>query len=315
VNKPLIEANVRDLMKGAPSGYFIVVPEVQEDTPDDLSTYSTALLASWKLLLATAVLGAVVAAIIAFMLPPKFRAQALVAPVNSNGAPTGGGALKQLGGLAALAGIDIPGANGRKDEYLATLNSNGFLRDFIQSENMLPILFESRWDAQRKQWRAGEEPPTLGEAVKKLRDDVANVSDDRRTNLVTVTVDWYSPQLAARWANDMIEKVNEKLRADAARNAERSLDYLNKELATTSAVEIRQAIYRLIEEHVNNAMLASVQHEYAFRFIDQAIPPERKNSPKRAIMTAVGGAVGLFVGALLVRLQMARRRAHSRAIA
>ncbi len=315
MNKPLIEGNVRDLMKGAPSGYFIVVPEMQEDTPDELSSYSTALLGSWRLLLATAVLGAVIAAIIAFVLPPKFRAQALVAPVNSGGSPTGGGTLKQLGGLAALAGIDIPGANGRKDEYLATLNSTGFLRDFIQAEDMLPILFASRWDAQAKQWRAGEEPPTLGEAVKKVRDDVINVVDDRRTSLVTVTVDWGSPQLAARWANDLIEKVNEKLRADAARSAERSLDYLNKELARTSEVETRQAIYRLTEEQVNNAMLASVQHEYAFRFIDPAIAPERKNSPKRAIMTAVGAAIGLFVGALLVRLQMARRRAQPRALA
>jgi uncharacterized protein involved in exopolysaccharide biosynthesis len=113
----------------------------------------------------------------------------------------------------------------------------------------------------------------------------------------------------------LIDKVNEKLRADAARNSDRSLEYLNKELATTSEVEIRQAIYRLIEEHVNNAMLASVQHEYAFRFIDQAVPPEKKNSPKRVILTAVGAAVGLFIGALLVRLQMARRRAHTRAIA
>lgn len=315
MNKPLIEGNVRDVMKGAPSGYFIVVPELQEDTIDDLSSYSVELLASWKLLLATAVLGAVVAAIIAFVLPPQFRAQALVAPVNSNGSPAGGGTLKQLGSLAALAGIDIPGANGRKDEYLATLSSTGFLRDFIQSENMLPILFASRWDPQAKQWRADKEPPTLGEAVKKLRDDVINVSDDRRTSLVTVTVDWYSPQLAARWANDMIEKVNEKLRADAARNAERSLDYLNKELARTSEVEIRQAIYRLTEEQVNTAMLASVQHEYAFRFIDQAIAPEKKNSPKRAIMTAVGATVGLFIGALVVRLRMMRARTRPRAIA
>jgi uncharacterized protein involved in exopolysaccharide biosynthesis len=315
MNKPLIEGNVRDLMKGAPSGYFIVVPELQEDTPDDLSTYSTALLKSWKLLLASAVLGALIAAIVAFVLPPSFRAQALVAPVNSSGAPSGGGTLKQLGGLAALAGIDIPGANGRKDEYLATLNSTGFLREFIQSEDMLPILFANRWNPQTKQWRTDEEPPTLGEAVKKLRDDVINVSDDRRTSLVTITVDWSSPQLAARWANDMVEKVNEKLRADAARNAERSLDYLNKELARTSEVETRQAIYRLTEEQVNNAMLASVQRDYAFRFIDPALPPERKNSPKRAILTAVGAAVGLFLGALLVRLQMARRQAAARTLA
>jgi LPS O-antigen subunit length determinant protein (WzzB/FepE family) len=94
--------------------------------------------------------------------------------------------------------------------------------------------------------------------------------------------------------------VNDRLRADAIRTANSSLEYLDKELAKTSVVEIRQAIYRLTEEQVSNAMLANVQREYAFHFIDPAVPPETKFSPKRTVMTGVGAAIGLFLGMLIV---------------
>ena len=86
-------------------------------------------------------------------------------------------------------------------------------------------------------------------------------------------------------------------------------------MAKTSEVDIRQAIYRLTEEQVNNAMLANVQREYAFRFIDPAIPPETKFSPKRPLITSVGAVIGLFVGSFAVYLRpsLARRRRHTSA--
>jgi LPS O-antigen subunit length determinant protein (WzzB/FepE family) len=98
----------------------------------------------------------------------------------------------------------------------------------------------------------------------------------------------------------MVEMVNERLRAEAIRNADLSIDYLNKELAKTNLVEMQQAIYRLIQNQVNSAMLANVQREYAFRVIDPAVAPETRVSPKRTVMTLVGGATGLFVGVIWV---------------
>jgi LPS O-antigen subunit length determinant protein (WzzB/FepE family) len=294
-------------MSNPPSGYFLVVQEPQPEAPDDLAAFGSELLRRWRLMVATTVAGAVIALAIALLMPPIYRAQALVAPVTQN-APTPGGALRQLTGLAALADLELGSGGGRKQESLATLRSKGFVRDFIQTNNLLPVLFARRWDARTQRWRAGETPPTLGEAVKHFTDDVVDISDDRATGFVTVTVDWYSPQLAAQWANGMVAAVNEKLRADAISSADRSLDYLNRELSKTNVVEIRQAIYKLIEQQVNNAMMANVQREYAYRFLDAAVAPEKRYSPKRSVITAVGAALGLFLGALVVYLLRGRRQ-------
>lgn len=306
---PQTQGDYRGSLQGPPAGYFIVVPEPGSNAPDDLGSFGGELLRSWRLLAITTLAGALLMLVTALLMPPMFRAQALVAPVLQNeGAGAAGGTLRSLSGLAALANIDIGAGGGRKDQSFATLNSMGFAREFIEKHNLLPVLYAKRWDAQAGRWKSGERVPTLGEAVKYFTNGVVSIADDKKTSFVTITVDWYSPQQAAEWANGMIDLVNDKLRAEAINHTSRSLEYLNGELAKTSVVELRQAIYRLVEEQENNAMLANVQRDYAYRFIDAAVAPEHKNSPKRAVMTAVGAAIGLFIGTLLVYLLRARSR-------
>jgi uncharacterized protein involved in exopolysaccharide biosynthesis len=296
-----------ETLKGPPSGYFIVMSPSGQRDPIDVGALIGVVLSSWLLLAGAALLGGIVAAVIAFQLPQKFRAQALVSPVTQGSG--GAGALRnQFGGIAALAGINLGSGGGRNEEALATFDSNGFARDFIVNEKLLPILFPERWDSTQRAWKASEGgPPTLEAAVNKFAGDVRTISQDRQTGLVTVTVEWVSPTLAAQWANRLVEVVNERLRSEATRSAERSIEYLNQELAKTSVVDLRQAIYRLIQDQVNNAMLANVQREYAFRVIDPAVAPVTRASPKRTLLTAAGLFAGFFCGLLFVLLRHFRR--------
>jgi uncharacterized protein involved in exopolysaccharide biosynthesis len=302
---------MREVMQGKPSGYFVVVPPVQEEGVLDLAALGTALLSAWKLLLIAALIGGVVAAAISLQMTKIYRAQAVVAPVTQ-GKPGAGGAIgNQLGGLAALAGIELGEAASRKEEFLATLSSDGFAREFIETEKLTPVLFDAQWDATAGKWRAGEKPPTLASAVKKFNEDVRFVTENRRTGLVTLAVEWKSPELAAAWVNRMIEMVNERLRIQATQEADKSIEYLNRELTRASVVELRQAIYRLIETQVNNAMLANVQREYAFKVIDPAVAPELRIRPKRTLLTLGGLCVGLALGVVFV---LTRRVMHRRKV-
>jgi uncharacterized protein involved in exopolysaccharide biosynthesis len=298
-------------LEGPPSGYFVLVPpKVEEDTVD-LAKVVAIVVSSWKLLLAAALVCGFIAGVVSLQMPSLYRAQALVAPVSQGG--TGASALRgQFGGLAALAGIDLGTNSGTQEEAYATLVSSGFARDFIAAERLPPILFSERWDSVAKQWRVGQKAPTVEQTVKKFMSDVRSITKDHKTGLITVTVDWYSPALASRWVNSMIDMANQRLRADAIRNAEQSIEYLNKELAKSGVVELRHAIYRLIESQVNNAMVANVQREYAFHFIDRAVPSQERISPRRTVMVLVGAALGLFVGLVLVFLRHAFRTAPLR---
>jgi LPS O-antigen subunit length determinant protein (WzzB/FepE family) len=301
---------------GEPQGYFVVVPPAVEEDRFEFTRLVATLLGAWKAAAIGGIVGGLIAAGLSMFMSPLYRAYAVIAPVEANGG-MGSSLRNQLGGLAALAGVDIGNSASRKEESFAKLASDGFARDFITTDNLIPLLFRERWDPNTKTWRAGDKAPTIGDAVTRFTRDVRTVSEDRKNGLVTVTVEFGSPDIAANWANRMVELVNERLRVEATENAQRSIEYLNHELDKTNVVELRQAIFRLIENQVNNAMLANVQREYAFRFIDRAVAPEKRFSPRRTILTAIGVLVGAMFGVAVVLMRRAwvRERERARAAA
>jgi uncharacterized protein involved in exopolysaccharide biosynthesis len=303
--------DVRQVTSGPPAGYFVVMPMRPDDGRFNLAETLRTLLQSWKLLTVLGLAGAAIAAVIAFNTTPIYRAQVKAVIVDPSEAVGGNALRNQLGGLAALAGFDVGNASGRKQEAFATLKSDGFARDFIVAENLMPVLFADRWDPQKKAWRAGVKQPTIESAVRLFTREVSFITLDLRTGIVDVAIESESPSLAAQWANRAVEMANERIRGEARRTADRSVEYLNRELAKTSVVELQQAIHRLVEVQINNAMLANVQTEYAFRVIDRAVAPEQRVRPKRSIMIAVGGFLGGIVGILFVLGRRSWTRARS----
>jgi LPS O-antigen subunit length determinant protein (WzzB/FepE family) len=208
-------------------------------------------------------------------------------------------------------GVELPGEGGKKAEAYATLTSKGFAGEFITSQNLMPILFADKWDANAHSWRKGIKPPTLEGGIKMFTSTVRTVAQDKKSGMVKITVDWYSPELAAAWTNRMVEMVNDRLRTVAISDSDRSIEYLNKELAKTNDVAMEHAIYRVIEDQVDKAMLANVQREYAFKVIDPAVAPVLKAGPHRSILTVVGAAVGFFIGLIVLYVRRAVRSAKA----
>jgi LPS O-antigen subunit length determinant protein (WzzB/FepE family) len=284
-----------------PAGYFLVVPPSDRDQGQvDLAEVLRTALRGWRKVLGSAVVGAAVAALVSLLMPSVYRAQVLVAPVQQGGSSAASLLQGQVGGLAALAGIDLGGAGDSRKEAFARLASAGFARDFIVTNELLPDLFPERWDAESGKWRPGVDVPSTADGVRRFTREVRSVAEDRKTGLVTLTVDWYEPELAERWANGSIDLANERLRVDAIAKSEQSIAFLNNELRKTDVLELRQAINRLIVAQLNNAMLASVQKDYAFRVVDAAVVPDRRFRPRRSVITVVGGLIGGVVGLLWI---------------
>ena len=116
-----------------------------------------------------------------------------------------------------------------------------------------------------------ENQPNEWDAYRLFTRKVFSVNKDAKTGLVQVSVDWYDPQLAADWANEIIELLNEHLRTIAIERSRRNLDYLNQELEGIKVSEMRQTLYQLIEQEQRTAMIVNTQKEYAFRVLDPAI--------------------------------------------
>jgi uncharacterized protein involved in exopolysaccharide biosynthesis len=260
----------------------------------------------WRVLAAgRAVIGAITsvciaaAVAVAFLMTPVYRAETLLAPVESS--DKSASPILQFGALEGFAGIGLGGGSGGDSaEALATLTSRVFTDAFIREEKLMPVLYADRWDAARKGWKEGEEPPTAWDAYRLFDRNVRFVNKDVKTGLVTLAIEWRDPDSAALWANRLVQRINAERRAEAIREAETSISYLKEQLAETSLVEMQQAIYQLIESKIRKIMVAKSLDEYAFRVIDPAVPPQEYSSPRRVPIIILGIVFGLIVSAVIV---------------
>lgn len=265
------------------------------------------------LLLAAIVLCTALAIAAALMLPKKFEANMLLAAATESSDSSNLSSLaSQFGSIASLAGVNLD-SGGSKEEAIAILNSRTLATDFIERENLLPVFFADRWDDEAGQWSvAAEEIPSMWDAINYFEKKVRRVSIRKDDGLIVVSMTWFDPDVAADWANKLIALVNQKMRDDAILEATKSNEYLNNELAKTSAIDLQQGIYRLIESNLNTIMLANVRDEYAFRVLDRPTAPDLDDysSPNQVLIIFFGMMFGLFlgVGGALIRNAQVQRR-------
>jgi uncharacterized protein involved in exopolysaccharide biosynthesis len=257
--------------------------------------------------LATAL--AAISTLAAFVMTPVYRAQVVVAPVVDD--QKGGGLASiagQLGGLASLAGISLGNDQSSVAESIATLQSRSFTEKFITEHELLPVLFADLWDDQKKSWNVTEPEavPTLWDGFERFNKSVRDVTQDAQTGLVTLTIDWPDPQLAADWANALIAEVNARLRASAIEQSQRHLAYLSGELEKSTDLSLRAAIYGLMQAEMRNAMFASGKTDFAFRVIDPAVVPEDNVWPNKFLFLVLGFSAGLVLGVFAAFIYGAR---------
>lgn len=274
----------------------------------------------WWIVLSAIVAGVLGGGIVLNM-SNQYTVSAVLAQPNSQSTKGGLSSLMgDLGGLAAVAGVSLPG-NAGSATAIAMLKSNSLLEDFIREENIKPVLFPKQWSSAKGEWRPRKAPgmlkkwmlawvgdpmqvrlserktdePTDYQAVQKFRERMLSISQDKKTDLVTVTLTSGDPVRAVDWLNKLISRLNQRVRIEMISDADKSLLFLKDELAKTQEVNVRQAIFGLIEGKLNNRMVASVTEEVAFRVIDRPVVPTIPAKPNRPLIVLLS----MFFGAVL----------------
>ncbi|MDH5547738.1 MAG: Wzz/FepE/Etk N-terminal domain-containing protein [Gammaproteobacteria bacterium] len=280
--------------------YYVQAPIDNDEDEINLLDYWRVLMQFKWLIVGISFFTTVIAIVAALVATEIYQAEVTIAPADEESGGGISGLAGQFGGLAALAGVNIGGGGGKSEEAIAILGSRQFTLEFIHENKLMPVLFEDAWDEQAKKWKVEneEDVPTDWDAYK-VFDKVRTVSNDAKTGMTTVAIEWKDPELAAQWANKLIVKLNENRKKRAIDEAEKSIRYLENQLRETSVVEMRQALFQLIEAQSKNRMLANVRDEFAFKVIDPAVVPEERVKPKRKLMVVLGGMVGVMLGVFL----------------
>jgi uncharacterized protein involved in exopolysaccharide biosynthesis len=241
------------------------------------------------LLIVSGMTCALIAVVLALTATPIYRAEVAVAEVRDDKLGAMSGLANQLGGLAGLAGLNLLGSNTSDENYVATLKSRRMAQEFIE-----------RYKLQAELSRNAKDSPSLWKIVEGFRKGVLIITEDRRTGIITVAIQWPDAATAAKWANQYVALTNEILRNRALTESATNVKYLNEQIAKTTVVEMQRVMYSLIQAETKSLMLANARSEYAFRVVDPAVQPEMRISPKRTVMVITGGVLGGALGLMLM---------------
>jgi len=254
---------------------------------------------------------------LAIMMTPLYRAATEIFPASEKDSNSRLAAqLGQFGGLAAITGIDVDQGN-KKNESIATLGSRKFTEQFIKDEKLLPVLFYDDWDEENQRWKDSdpEDIPTREDAWKLFDRKIRRISEDRKTGLVRLSIEWKNPQQAAYWANELVRRVNEMLRKKAVTESEKAIAYLREQRGKTSVVELQEVVNHLIESEMKQIILANITEEYAFRIIDPAVVPDEPFRPVMKLYMLLGAVSGIVTGVILALFLNAVRHQRTRSAA
>ena len=254
--------------------------------------------------------------------PNIYRSDVLLSP-STGSSGSGMNIAGQLGGLASLAGISLGGGSSNKSELaLQVLKSRKFVGNFIEKHQILvPLMASTGWDKKTDtlkyndelylvdegRWLNSDEgetlKPTILNATQYFLKNIMSVNADTKTGMVTLSIDFYSPEIAQQWLVWLVSDLNEEMRLHDMEDAKNSIGYLNGQLKKTNLTDSREMLFKLIEQQTKTLMLGHARKEYVFETVDPAVVAELPSKPKRKLIVAVSVVLGGFLGCLIILIR------------
>lgn len=204
---------------------------------DDLSVMDVLaiLVTRRKLVMVTVVVVTAAATVLGFLAPKQYTAKATLLPIESK---QGLGALGMLEGglgsmIAAQAGVGMSAST----KLVTILESRSLAEGVIQKLDLMPVLFENRWDADKKTWKPSaidgllgraNRPPTLLEGGREMA-ALLGVSEDKQS-LVSVEAKTNDPELSAAIVTAYVKELEAYLQKNALSSAKRNRLFIEKQL-------------------------------------------------------------------------------------
>ncbi len=258
-----------------------------------------------------ALLSAIVASIFSFTLKDVYTSTSVVYVVEDQDSGGMGSLLSQYSSLASSAGVSLPSnTTSKTDIFLATINSKDFFLHLLKFEGIREKLFafesydemsrnvifnEEIFDSSNNEWISGT-PDDLLVFYKFIEDEILNVTHDKVSQMITISVTHVSPKFAYEFCQLVIREINNLIRLRHLEESTSALTFLNEQYGVNPQKNIRESIGQLIEAQMKIQMLANVRKDYMIRPIDKPFSPIAKSFPYRLQITILGLMAGIFIG-------------------
>ena len=282
----------------------------------DFSEVFSVLLKNKKVISYLTIIFAIFSVVYALSLPNIYQSESVLAVVEGSGSNNGPSISSQYSGLAAAAGISLPSSakTSKGDLALETIRSRTFFKSLITQEDILVklvaakkfeegssnlILDTSIYDIDTTTW---VKKPSVLDAYE-IFSSTFYSSKDKETGFINLSFRHISPTFASEFLSLVIDKLNSALREKDLNYSQASLEYLNKQLASTSQQGTKNSIHQLISSHMEILVLANVDADYVLRPIEHPFIPEKKVEPMRSVICIVVTLAGFLLGVIFTLLR------------
>ena len=270
------------------------------------------------LVIAVTISFAIGSIVYALLLPNIYSSQAVMLPAEQDKGM--GGLLDQYSGMAGLAGISLPSESGSKSqEAIARVQSFKFFSThFLPYVSLKDLVAAKKWDSaknniiydkkifdsesdkwiRKPKYYTRSITPSDQEAFKYYLQSTS-IREDKKTSVVSLSVQHISPYVAQQWAELIIEKIDSSMRNQDKIDAMKSIEFLNGLSPTVNYEEIKKALSSLQQQQMKRLMMIEGNENYVFKVLDFPIVPEMKYKPQRAFIVILGTFMGLIFGIFL----------------
>jgi len=263
---------------------------------------------------------AICSVIFSLLLTNHYLSESVLVPRESQDS----GAFSEYAGLASLAGVGLtsPGSD-EVIEVMEIIKSREFVKHLMTFENVLPSMMAAKryeaasqelyfdpkvYDTKTKTWirkpskNKGSKPSYL-EAHKAYLEDILSISQNKKTGLVSITIEHISPIFAKDFLALIIKEANTLKREKDIGTSNKALSYLKEELSKTPFVEIKESINQLIKAQLDVRMMAKIHEDYSLVIIEPPFIPEEKSKPSRLLIVGLGTILGGLLSVLIVLMR------------
>jgi len=261
--------------------------DVVEDNEINLLDYLRVVYKFRRMIVLICLIVVAITAIVSLLLPKVYAATASVVPPLDI-LQRESGIANRFGAMKSSILSDAITVTSIGNMYADILRSRAVV-DAIIDEHGLMKVYEAEYQSSARD---------------KLRDNTAiDVSDE---GIVTITVGDTDPNRAAAMANAYVtelDKQNKRLSSGQAtskrvflesRLREIEQDLSNIENIPAKQAQIKEMLYELLSRECELARIEEAKSMPTIQVLDQAVVPEKKCKPKRALMVMLSGIVALF---------------------
>ncbi|PCI43519.1 MAG: hypothetical protein COB49_12140 [Alphaproteobacteria bacterium] len=264
------------------------------NTSDGISTFDLIqiVIKDWALFLKVLVSIAILTLVIIFLSTRYYQGSVIISfskPLSIvdqgfAGSFGAGGLLGKLGG----------GQTQEVEEAKVILFSFSFFQRFATQEKILFRLFPDKWDVQTKTWLVeGGDRRVMQDAYVVYKENMLQVVE-LSGGILEVSIFWKSPELSAKWANQLVAQLDAELRNRDIGIREENIKYLRSQLQIEKNEYVSEIAVNLLKKELGDLMLAHNNAGFMMKILDPAVAPIKPSRPRRLFM-ALGGALFGFI--------------------